>query len=532
MPESYTVQLTLRSADEDGPAGRQLLREITEEVLDWATGAEGLKEGSEFPHYGKWESDALGRYEVSGEADDTLEWWEQEWSRPDAHGRKIDWLSQVRLATQGEEVEFRIRVSVRAQVGWITPEYASVRRPNIVPRLVTRFQATYFDDRVDALPLAPFSASRVGDLVERLKDPARRMPIVLISVARGTTDPLMSPEDAADQLAGLAEVVLLQDETASWQLTERVGRSLACFWGAVRLYWPGLDLNTDDPYSHRLWLAQRIHEQGPHSVIDHIFNILCSRVARASGDLPLWKLARDGINLRAESQTLERLQKLSSDSELVTIADEEIKKAERQRDVAASRAEELDKQLTAAQQTVTALEDRLETTRENLRATQEELGRVQKRAGGAVPETAEIQSVLDAVVRAGALPNTQVLKEAIDSARKSQSNRGGDLYKVFCVLDRLATEHRTGLGMGVKAWLDEELPDVSVQYKGGISDTTEGKRGQDYTFGGILMGKHLSFGGGHNKPNHVSVHFEFDFSDGPPRCVIGHVGKHLRNEMS
>ena len=526
MPESYMVQFMLGSAQDDGPGGRRLLQEIAEEVLYWTTGTEGRTGSSEFPHYGVWESDELGRYEVSGEADETLEWWEQEWFRPDSHGRKIDWMSQIRLATQGDEVEFRIRVSVRAQRGWITPDYASVRRPNIVPRLVTKFRATYFGDRVDALPLLPISAQRVGHLVHRLKDPSRRLPVVLISVAQGSTEPLVSPQGLADQLAGLAEVALLQDESASWELTQRVGRPLACFWGAMRLYWPGFELGADDPYAHRVWLANRIEEQGPGKVMDRLFNMLCSRMARASGDLPVWKTVRDGIDARAEARTRQRLQELGAQSKLLDIVDDALRDADRRRESAIARADGLDAQLTSAQQIIADLEERLGSAQENLRATQEELGKVQKWAA-AEPEETEITSVREAVERAREFPNTEVLDSAMDSACRSQSNKGPDLYQVLRALDRLAVEYRNGLGKGVREWLHEQLPDVPCEYASDISDTTTGQRRGAYTFDGIFMPKHLKFGGGYNTKNLLRVYFEFEFPDGAPQCVIGHVGEHL-----
>lgn len=76
---------------------------------------------------------------------------------------------------------------------------------------------------------------------ERLQKPDRDRPLVVISVARGTPNYLIPPSEAAARLNELAEVVTLTDGDAGWELSKLVGGRLSCYWGAVRLYWPGFD---------------------------------------------------------------------------------------------------------------------------------------------------------------------------------------------------------------------------------------------------------------------------------------------------
>ena len=330
------------------------------------------------------------------------------------------------------------------------------------------------------------------------------------------------------QLSGLAEVALLHDGEASWELTKQVRKEFSCFNGAVRIYWPGFNSQSDDPFGHRLWIRDRITDQGPSSFSKLLFNYLCSRVGRALGESPVWREVQNEIQAEREEGWRRQLADLGADKDLTEELLESIqgdqREADAERDYAFESAASLENQLKEAHQERDYLQRETEQLRVALAHRPDQPGEEAK--------SLHIRSVLDAVEQARYLPNTEVLDTALDSARKSQSNRGPDLYKVLGALDRLAVEYRNGLGKGVKEWLREQLPDVPYEYKADISETTEGKRGQAYTFGGILMGKHLSFGGGHNTPNHVSVHFEFDFPDDPPRCVIGHAGKHLPNEMS
>lgn len=63
-------------------------------------------------------------------------------------------------------------------------------------------------------------------------------------------------KNIAYDLAGLANVVTT-DLDASWALTDKLGLALTCHSGAVRIYWPGLALESNR-YRHPLWTAQRI----------------------------------------------------------------------------------------------------------------------------------------------------------------------------------------------------------------------------------------------------------------------------------
>lgn len=60
----------------------------------------------------------------------------------------------------------------------------------------------------------------------------------------------------AYDLAGIANVFTIDDD-AAWALTDVLGKPLSCYSGAVRMYWPQLDV-TRDPYRHPLWTASKL----------------------------------------------------------------------------------------------------------------------------------------------------------------------------------------------------------------------------------------------------------------------------------
>lgn len=74
-------------------------------------------------------------------------------------------------------------------------------------------------------------------LAANIIDPNRTLPVVVISELEG--EPVWSdlPEKLALDLAGLAFVARVDEET-SWALTDQIGKTLSCYLGAVRLYWP------------------------------------------------------------------------------------------------------------------------------------------------------------------------------------------------------------------------------------------------------------------------------------------------------
>lgn len=94
-------------------------------------------------------------------------------------------------------------------------------------------------------------------LAGEILDPARTLPIVLVSETTGGD--LVLPkldEKLAYDLTGVANVYRIDDD-ASWALTDVLGRSFCCFGGAVRLFWPRMQIS-DNRFRHPLWTADRV----------------------------------------------------------------------------------------------------------------------------------------------------------------------------------------------------------------------------------------------------------------------------------
>ena len=105
---------------------------------------------------------------------------------------------------------------------------------------------------------APGTSSRtISESADSLLARDRRRPVVAVSPDAMSYGPATRPNALADQLVGLAHVFNITTGPATFELTERLGRQLTVYEGAVRVYWPGLTLDSD-PYLHRSWLGRTV----------------------------------------------------------------------------------------------------------------------------------------------------------------------------------------------------------------------------------------------------------------------------------
>ncbi len=132
-------------------------------------------------------------------------------------------------------------------------------------------------------PPTEVSYRRIGpDGIEQfasaqLEGEDRQRPLVVISVERGTSTYLLLPTAVARELGERADVVALRDGNTGWELSKLLGGRLSCYWGAVRIYWPGFDRQTSKAHEHPLWLARSIKTRGPEYVLHDIADAIEGR---------------------------------------------------------------------------------------------------------------------------------------------------------------------------------------------------------------------------------------------------------------
>ena len=131
--------------------------------------------------------------------------------------------------------------------------------PPLVHELTRGFECYQGGERAtgQVVEVLPGEAARFA--CETILSPQRELPIVAVSrYINGET--AVDPAQAQRVLAGLAVVATYGGETAT-ALRERLGWQLACYNGAVRVYWPGCT-SRDVSSVHRVWMGREVSVKG------------------------------------------------------------------------------------------------------------------------------------------------------------------------------------------------------------------------------------------------------------------------------
>lgn len=304
MRELYACQLLLtdREASLKDTLNRaeRLIREWVGRPTHLAT--ELLSEGQHEASGGH--TVAVSRY---GPAEDGSSGWSCMWHFPDMADPSVRWTLSLALASQEEGACATVRIGLQQR-----SHSFQLRRPNyqfsapaIVRTLLREFKVS------DAgHPTSPTHTTlRAGDIpefLEWLTDDQRALPVVIATNYPSTGQPLVDLRKLARELSGLAHVVHLSTHLAARALTDRVGAERSAWQGAVRLYWPKFNADTN-PYEHKYWTPNRLLED-EEALIDELRRWLGSvsaasvpenpvlgwmRAARRralaeSGDIPDW----------------------------------------------------------------------------------------------------------------------------------------------------------------------------------------------------------------------------------------------------
>lgn len=181
------------------------------------------------------------------------------------------WTTVVRLL-EDDAVPDAAYVSI--EMAWedmadrLAPLHVPVGPPRFLSRLHGRCDVKSIDGNA-ATPkaLEVRDAEQFRLLIGEILDPGRKLPLVVVS------DPVYQPapvDDLPEKLArrvyGLGRVVHLSPRMAR-SLVLQVGRELAVFDGAIRIYWPGA-ATSDPPRKHPLLLRATMARWGTARAIE------------------------------------------------------------------------------------------------------------------------------------------------------------------------------------------------------------------------------------------------------------------------
>jgi len=444
------------------------------------------------------------------------------WTYPDDNDGNLLWHSRCEVSEFSGLVEFSLQLLLDSTQFYISPVEFDLRRPRVIATLIRQFECIHGDTRLSLEPNG-LSALGVSNFVrKRLYSKERRLPIVLLSRTVISNKWLVDPSEAADRLAGIAEIHVLDDKWAAYALSDEIGKLYSCYNGAARVYWPDFDY-TQAPYSP-IYLPERIHALGPR-LVENLFRQLSAISTFRYVPGPV---AADATEFLQDQQRneLERIRNAAQErgdfEELLGVADKEISA--------------LRTQVESARQENETLRASLQLSKENLQA----IWRSQEDCRGittveAAPEDTEFEpSSVEEAVRTGQIQFADTLdiqESAFESARESPFKQPKKVYQALlamhevCQAWRQSRKTRTPMGSP-----DQSFAKKGFVYRPRESITSKGKWAEEYemSYRGsrVSIEQHLALGKG-GPDTCLRIHFYPDEATG--KYVVAHVGRHKTN---
>jgi hypothetical protein len=429
--------------------------------------------------------------------------------------------TEIQAWPDAEGCRVTVRLLARAANGTAAGA-ARFDRPRLVPELLSAYAA-----RAGTLPVSAravrYEATGVERLVRDLTDPAREIPIVVVSARPDGTSAIDVPKTAG-YLAGIARVVRLVDFDAAMALTREVGKTLSCFEGAVRIYWPGFSPD-DDRYEHPLWIAAAIADGGmagamPRMLLRRIGAVAARRVEPDPAVLALARTVE-----RARAQTVARQRRETATGDLEQLEQEELLR------LAWAEIDQLNDRIAALErenQDLQELVARGFSSRAAFRDAREE-GDPEEEGKAERDRIGELQTLADAVRLAGATlagPHLELTESALKSAEKAPFR--GPPQPAFAALSAIAAVADRYHSGRLDRPFAEEFKDLGQDFRANVSPTALGHYPNHYTFvsskGKVEVGPHLALGRG-NRRTSLRIYWHVDNAE--RRFVVCHVGEHL-----
>lgn len=162
----------------------------------------------------------------------------------------------VSIADTGSLIAVYVSLEAGLSYSTIAPISIHPRCPRFI-RAMLELDGDWYHGKTQIFKRRRLIGEEAGrEIAREILAKERTLPIVLLSEDDGKVLIPKLDENLAFDLAGLANVCVL-DHDAAWGVTETLGRPWSCYWGAVRAYWPHVEL-ISAPHQHPLWTAKKL----------------------------------------------------------------------------------------------------------------------------------------------------------------------------------------------------------------------------------------------------------------------------------
>jgi uncharacterized small protein (DUF1192 family) len=399
-------------------------------------------------------------------------------------------------------------------------------RPRLVRSVLEKLAAEADDEPlpehfVEVLP------QDVDELVGLLYRPSRRLPVIVVS----TDDEGGAQIDLkrlANRISGTAHLRHLATD-ASYELTRLATKKMSTFNGAVRIYMPGLDQRSQDPFEHPLWLAP-YSGVNPKLVGQLVDRVLPLGFRDADGDARFWRV---GLLRQATLQNIAAQNLGSKEEQLeaeINALKGEVENIKETVSTAEALMDEANEKLTLLQTEFARLTEENQNLKSQLSAS---FNTKSQRITGITPD--EIRILIDSeltlsfslnIISKTFQDRVIILDSAFKSAEGSSSFR--KQQKAFDLLWTLCTSYYETVSNGkgdVEARKLFGLNNYSAKESEKLSNSGRSRRIFLYRNNEIFMEKHLKIGVADNSTDTLRIHFEWIADE--RKIVIGYCGPHI-----
>ena len=189
---------------------------------------------------------------------DTVKTWALRYVEPEEAGRDRVWTTEVAISERrGRKPRISIRVMAKSAE-------IKLRIQPVVPRffehVANECNLQQGNVKIERDPWIIESDYDATTLTEFLVDPERHTPAFVLTVpeeAEDPNEPVLDPLPLSRDTLGIAKVIVLPAEF-TWKLTNRFGKRLSVYRGAMRVYLPGFSDRANPEGGHDLFMPHRM----------------------------------------------------------------------------------------------------------------------------------------------------------------------------------------------------------------------------------------------------------------------------------
>ncbi len=184
--------------------------------------------------------------------------WALRFVEPDDSGVEREWTTEIAIRERsGREPQFSLRTLVKSGELKLRIQPTA---PRFLEHVAHECGLEQGNVKVEKQPWVIESEYDASNLTEFLVDPERRTPAFVLTVPEDSEDPnepLLDPIPLATDTLGMAKVIVLPAEY-TWKLTNRFGKRLSVYRGAMRVYLAGFTDHADPEGGHDLFMPHRM----------------------------------------------------------------------------------------------------------------------------------------------------------------------------------------------------------------------------------------------------------------------------------